>query len=299
MYANHNCTNRPKLTQPTTSPTHQCIDPKNCHNSYKNTFIRIALSKYISFTFYTIYINPALLLLVIAGVPVFTPGHVLGCVTPLGLVIVHLSHGAAQGTGFQSVQAHVELLAVGGMGVLGVHNHLSGVVGASAFLGARESVAQLLLVHAAGTAGGVGPHAVAAVLVKVQSVGAGQLGKVSINAVVELVADRRVGMGEESVEAGAVGVALGRLQLSPISAVNVEGLVALVHLTDALVEDQTVRAQLLCGHTVDALVVFVALYRILVLVVLGVGRALEAGLGAYEEEGGREWDVEWVLFCNN
>lgn len=238
--------------------------------------------------------NYSLVLLVVSGrVPVFASGHVLRRVTPLGLLVVHLSHGAAQRTRFESVQADVELLAVGGVRVLGVHDDLAGVIGASRVLGARESVAQLLLVHAAGAAGRVGPHAVAAVLVEIQPVGARQLGEVSVDAVVELVADRRVGMGEESVATGAVGVALGRLQLGPVLAVNVEGLVALVHLADAHVEDQAVGAQLLRGHAVDALVVFVALHGVLVLRILGVRRALEARLGAYygDNWGGREWEV--------
>lgn len=113
-------------------------------------------------------------------------------------------------------------------------------------------------------------------------------------------------MGEEAVATWAVVVALWRLcgsaneplendilyisvhissvcvltQFRPLSAVNVEGLVALVHLADGLVKDEAVRAQLLCGHTVDALVVFVALHSVLVLIILGVRRALEARLGA-------------------
>lgn len=44
-----------------------------------------------------------------------------------------------------------------------------------------------------------------------QSVGARQLSKVSVDAVVELVANSRVGVGEESVATWAIGVSLGRL----------------------------------------------------------------------------------------
>lgn len=69
----------------------------------------------------------------------------------------------------------------------------------------------LTLVNASLTLGSIGPHAGAGVLVEVQSVGAGQLGELSVNAVVELVADSGIGMGEESVATGAVGVALGGL----------------------------------------------------------------------------------------
>lgn len=69
-------------------------------------------------------------------------------------------------------------------------------------------------------------------------------------------------------------------QFGPVSAVNVEGLVAFVHLADGHVEDEAVGAQLLCGHTVHALVVLVALHGVLVLRILGIRRALEARLGA-------------------
>ena len=70
-----------------------------------------------------------------------------------------------------------------------------------------------------------------------QAVGAGQFGVLSIDAVVELVAHSGIGVGEETVLAWAVGVTFGRLQLTPVSAVNVEGLVTLVDLTNGHVED--------------------------------------------------------------
>lgn len=103
----------------------------------------------------------------------------------------------------------------------------------------------LTLVYASLSRGLVRPHAGAGVLVKVQSVGAGQLNKVSIDAVVELVADSRIGMGKESVASRAVGVSLRRLQFSAVLAINVEGLVAFVHLPDRLIEDEAVGTKFL------------------------------------------------------
>lgn len=112
-----------------------------------------------------------------------------------------------------------------------------------------------------------------------QSIGAGQFGEVALNAVVEAVADGRVRMGEESVAAGAVVVALWRLQLGTISAIHIEGLVALVDLPYQGVEDQAVGTQLLCGLSIDALVEFITLDGILVLSIPGICRALEPLLG--------------------
>lgn len=59
-------------------------------------------------------------------------------------------------------------------------------------------------------------------------------------------------------------------QLDAILAVHIEGLVALVLQSDGLVEDQTVGADALVGHAIDALVVLVALHVIAILTVLVV-----------------------------
>jgi hypothetical protein len=56
-------------------------------------------------------------------------------------------------------------------------------------------------------------------------------------------------------------------QFSSVSAVDAEGLVALVNLPDGRVEDKTVRAQFGCGYSINAFVVFVALSVIFVLAV--------------------------------
>lgn len=68
----------------------------------------------------------------------------------------------------------------------------------------------------------------------------------------------------------------GRTQFGPFAAVDVEGLVALVDLADERVENQAVRAELLGGYAVDALVEFVALSGVFVLAVLW--RAFELGV---------------------
>lgn len=84
-----------------------------------------------------------LILLVVCGVPFLASGHILGRVTPLGLVVVHLSDLASQVPGFDSVQTHVESLAIGGVWVFGVGNGLTTGI-SSSLLGAGESVLQLL-----------------------------------------------------------------------------------------------------------------------------------------------------------
>lgn len=104
---------------------------------------------------------------------------------------------------------------------------------------------RLTLVHAALSLGSIGPHTGAGVLVKVQSVGARELHEVSVDAVVELVADGRIWMSEESVASRAVAISLGCLQFSAVSAVNVEGLVAFVNLANRHVKDQTIGTQFL------------------------------------------------------
>lgn len=57
-------------------------------------------------------------------------------------------------------------------------------------------------------------------------------------------------------------------ELSPVTTVDTEGLVAFVDLPDGGVEDETVGAKLDFGYSIDALVVFVALFVVLILTVL-------------------------------
>lgn len=79
------------------------------------------------------------LLVVPILVPVLAAGHVLRGVAHLGGVVVDLAQLAAQIPGILAVQAHVELLAVGGMGVLGVGHHLAAIIGLGLILGALEA----------------------------------------------------------------------------------------------------------------------------------------------------------------
>lgn len=107
---------------------------------------------------------------------------------------------------------------------------------------------------------GVRPHAGAGVLVEVEAGRARRLDGVVVDAIVEDVADTRVGMGKESVLAQASFVpALRFLELRSVAAVDVERLVAPVNQFARLVEHQAVRAELLRRDAVIALVVFITL----------------------------------------
>lgn len=110
---------------------------------------------------------------------------------------------------------------------------------------------------------GVRPHAGAGVLVEVEAGRARRLDRVVVDAVVEDVADARVGVSEESVLAQApLVLALGLLEQGAAAAVDVERLVAAVDQFARLVEHQAVRAELLRRDAVVALVVFITLRRI-------------------------------------
>lgn len=75
----------------------------------------------------------------------------------------------------------------------------------------------------------------------------------------------------------------GLTQLNTILAVNIEGLVALVLQPNRLVEDQTIRADALVRHSVDAFVVLVALDIVAVLAVLVVRAGIFITSGIYKE----------------
>lgn len=84
--------------------------------------------------------SSCLVLLVIGLlVPVLAAGHILRGVAHLGGIVVDLAQLAAQIARILAVQAHVELLAVSGMRVLGMGHHLAAIVGLWLILGAHEA----------------------------------------------------------------------------------------------------------------------------------------------------------------
>lgn len=89
-----------------------------------------------------------------------------------------------------------------------------------------------------------------------------------------------ISLGHKSVKFSSVTLT----QLSSVSAVYVEGLIAFVDLPDQRVEHQTVRTQLSGSDAVYALVVFVALSLVLVLSIFGIRWAFE--LCAWKEAEG-------------
>jgi hypothetical protein len=206
--------------------------------------------------------------------------YVLWSVAPLRLFVVDLPNLTSQISRFLSVEANVESLTIGGVGVLGVDNQLS--VGVRLFrLGALEPILQLVgdVLVASLSSSRIRPDAGSGELVEVQTGGAGDLGVFSLDAVVELVANGGLGVGEEAVTSGAVVVRFGGLQLGTVSAVDVEGLVAFVDFADQGVEDQAVGAELLDGDAVLALVEFVTLAGVFVLAVFRGALELRIGCG--------------------
>lgn len=82
----------------------------------------------------------ALVLLIIGLlVPILTAGHILGRIAHLGDIVVDLSQLAAQIAGILTVQADIELLAICGMRVPGMGDHLTTHIGLGLVLGAGEA----------------------------------------------------------------------------------------------------------------------------------------------------------------
>lgn len=187
---------------------------------------------------------------------------------------------AAEISGFDTIEAHVEPLAVSGVGVFGVSYLLTIGVGLTLFR-ACETILQLgiCLSIAPFTSSRIWPDTSAGVLVEVESGGASDLSGVSFDTVVEHIADNGVRMGKESISSWAKLVWFWRLEFSSVAAVHVEGLVALVDLADEGIEHETIRADLLYSYALLALEEFVALPSVRVLAVfvwafegLAVGR---------------------------
>jgi hypothetical protein len=121
----------------------------------------------------------------------------------------------------------------------------------------------------------LGPDTCSGVFVEVKSNGALVLDVFTVNASVEDLAQSGIGMGEESILSWAeVVLSLWCLQFGTISAVYVEGLIALVELSEGWVEHETIWAETFFGDSISALEVFVALHLIFVHSIFVVG-ALE------------------------
>jgi len=204
-------------------------------------------------------------LLDVVLVPILTSGNIFGSVAALRLVVVDRTVAATLFSRGNSAQAYVELLTILGMSVFRMIDLSSSGVDLTV-LRALETVFQDFADNSASlTASAVGPHAGAAVLVEVKTGRARDFDGLTVDAVVENIANRGIRMSEESVAPRAFLRRLGRLQFQSVAAVHVEYVVALVDLAIQRIEDQAIGTKLFRRDTVGALIIFVALNRIIVL----------------------------------
>merc|ERR1719445_2763523 len=173
------------------------------------------------------------LVLVEESVVIFALRYIFRSVALLGELVVDQPQLAALFSGGDSVEADEELGAVVGVGVLGVRVELSELVSRSVGR-ALEPISRLQSVSlslALLPVGGLGPVADAAVLVEPEAGGAGVLLCLAVNTGVEDVADGRVGVGVEAVEARAeVAGTLWLLELQPVSTVHIEVMITWLSL---------------------------------------------------------------------
>jgi hypothetical protein len=169
--------------------------------------------------------------------PVLTAGYVLGIVALHGQVIENGQIGASVFPGVDSVEADVELLAIGRVGEQGVDD-LHTVEFQRVVLFASESISGLLRFgQAAGSTSGGRPFADSGVLVELKLSVANVCLVDAIDAQVEAIADGWVFMGEDAVLTRALnGGRGGRLKLQAIAAVHVERIVAFLSSTASIVE---------------------------------------------------------------
>lgn len=216
---------------------------------------------------------------------------------------------AAQFARIISIDTDVEALAIGWMWIpfvlVASFRALEAVL---EFLGNRLAIVSI---------GNCGPCTVSGSVVEVQAVGAFALAVLAVFARVENVANRLVGMGEDSVlPRTKFVVAFGRLcgewkkfyrwiyakkisiqiltQFSPIAAVHAKRLITLVRPIDLNVKDKAIGTELLGCHAIIAFDVFVALNGVRVDGSLITG-TLEVGLLGACFNGGNEFALSLLI----
>lgn len=83
--------------------------------------------------------NALILLIIAILVPILTAGHILRRIAHLGDIVVDLTQLATQITWILTIQADIELLAICGMRISGMGNHLAADIGLGLILGAGEA----------------------------------------------------------------------------------------------------------------------------------------------------------------
>lgn len=77
-------------------------------------------------------------------VPIFTAGHIIGSIAHFTFVVIDFTGLAAQITRIFTVQAHVEFLAIGRMGISGMSNNLASFIGFRLVFGAFKTTGRFL-----------------------------------------------------------------------------------------------------------------------------------------------------------
>lgn len=179
--------------------------------------------------------------------------------------IVDEAEFATLDTRSDAVQANEEFGAIGRIGEFRMRIEIADGVGAGAFesVDFRRSLFRFGITI--GTFGLTGPIANAAIFVEPQTGRTSIFFGDTINASIEDVTDTGVGMRVESVQSGTQIIrTLRGLKFEPISAVDVEIMIARFAFSAERVEDETVGTVFGFGDAVEAFVVFVALLLIFV-----------------------------------
>jgi len=172
------------------------------------------------------------------GIIVFAFRNILRCITLLGSLVVNKTQLTALLSGGDTVQTDEELGAVVGISVLGMRVKLTKLINGS-LLGALETTLGLVrLSLALFPVSDLGPVANTGELVEPEAGRAGVLLGEAVNAGVEDVAHRGVGVSVETIQPGAQVVgSLGGLELEPVTAVNIEIMITRFPLPGERIKD--------------------------------------------------------------
>lgn len=219
-------------------------------------------------------------------VVVFAFLHVLRSITFLGLCVVYKTKFAAMFTGSDAVQADIELGAILGVQVPWVGLQLVKQVelGLAGALESSGGVLGISLWFALCPVCNIRPVTDSDVFIEPEPAAALVLLGHAIHAGVEYMADVGLGMGVESIQAGAeVTVALWGLEFCPRIAVNIEVVITGFPLVGKFIKNKSILTQKWFWFPLPTGVVFVTLLLVSVvtvhILVFGISGALEVGLG--------------------